>query len=75
MNIHVGRYPGSPFPPTSAYLTQNYEPTRTASGATIQRQPPWGDDAAHAGEYRVTSADGSDLGWQPNFASAMAAVG
>jgi hypothetical protein len=75
MSINVGRYLGSPLAPTAAYLTQNYEPTRTASGVTIQRQAPEGErDRSHDGEYRVTAPDGRDLGWHLNFASAMAAA-
>ena len=75
MNKHVGRYPGSPLPPTPAYLTQNYEPSRTANGATIQRQAPDGErDRSHDGEYRVTAPDGRDLGWHLNFATAVLAA-
>lgn len=59
--------------PDPAYLTQNYEPS-AYRGGTIQREPPWGADNAHAGEYRVTAPDGSDLGWATNFASAMTAI-
>ncbi len=76
MNKDVGRYLGSPLPPTAAYLVQNYEPSVTASGATIQRQGPSNEerDRSHDGEYHVVGADGTDLGWHLNFATAVLAA-
>lgn len=64
---------GTGLPMEPAYLTADYGPT-PYKGGTIQRQAPLGADGAHAGEYRVTAPDGSDLGWAVNLASAMLAI-